>query len=281
MRYAEFPPDPRLAHVVRCHWVFEAGRAASATGPAPTDTVVPDGHPELIFHYGDRFSAAIGVDAAAAALRPQPLHLFAGQLTRPLTLRGDGAAGMLGVRFQPWGARMLGLPAAETTDRWIGLDDLPDRRFAAVGDDVSAARDDPARIALIERALLERIGRGDWTPDPIAMRLVARLRAARSPLRQRTLATEWGLSERQLERRIGDAIGVAPKQLASILRFRALFDALQASPRPRWLDAALEAGYFDQAHMIRDFRRFAGAPPRAFVASLGALSTALLEPTAG
>ena len=109
--------------------------------------------------------------------------------------------------------------------------------------------------------------------------LIRRLRTARAPLRQRTLAAEWGLSERQFERRIDDAIGVSPKRLASILRFRALFEALQASPRPRWLVAALVAGYFDLALMIREFRRFAGAPPRAFMHSLGALSSALLEPS--
>jgi AraC-like DNA-binding protein len=279
MRYAEYPPDPRLAAVVRCHWVFEAGLGAQREQPLPSDTVVPDGHPELIFHYGGRFSAALGADADSAALRPQPLHLFAGQLTRPLTLRGDGAVGMLGVRFQPWGGRVLGLPATETADRWIGIDDLPERAFAALGDDISAARDDHARIALVERVLIERIRRSEWEPDPIAMRLVGRLRAARAPLRQRALAVEWGMSERQFERRINDAIGVPPKRLASILRFRALFDALQASPHPLWLDAALAAGYFDQAHMIRDFRRIAGAPPRAFMQSLGALSTALLEPS--
>jgi len=273
MRYAEYPPHPRLAAVVRCHWVFEGGPDA-AVAPARSETVVPDGHPELIFHYGDRFAAAIG---SSEALRPQPQHLFAGQLTRPLTLRGEGVAGMLGVRFEPWGARVLGLPADETTDRWIGLDDLPQRTLAALGDDVSAARDDRARIALVECALLGLIGQDAWRPDPIAVAFVERLRRARRPLRQRALAAEWGLSERQLERRINDAIGVSPKRLASILRFRALFDALQASAQPVWLDAALAAGYFDQAHMIRDFRRFAGAPPRVFMRSRGALSSALLE----
>ncbi len=89
-----------------------------------------------------------------------------------------------------------------------------------------------------------------------------------------------GLSERQLERRFNDAIGVSPKLLGSILRFRALFDALNETasdgPRAPWLDAAIAIGYFDQAHMIRDFRRFAGQPPQAFYRALTGLSAAMV-----
>jgi len=91
------------------------------------------------------------------------------------------------------------------------------------------------------------------------------------------LGTESGLGARQLERRFNDLVGVPPRLFASILRFRALFDALQSGQRSPWLAAAIDTGYFDQAHMIRDFRRFAGAPPQAFLQRLSGLGAALVQ----
>jgi hypothetical protein len=108
MRYAEYLPDPRLRMLVRCYWVFEAASAAAA---GPDETVVPDGHPELVFHYRESFSEVIADSVGQAVTKRQPVALFAGQMTRPLVLRANGAAGMISVRFQPWGARLLfGLP---------------------------------------------------------------------------------------------------------------------------------------------------------------------------
>ena len=102
MRYAEYAPDPRLAAFVRCYWVFEAETGAAAGAVASVavadETIVPDGNPELVFHYGESFSE-IAADAFGElrAIR-QPQSLFAGQLTRPLTLRANGARGVISVR---------------------------------------------------------------------------------------------------------------------------------------------------------------------------------------
>jgi transcriptional regulator GlxA family with amidase domain len=92
------------------------------------------------------------------------------------------------------------------------------------------------------------------------------------------LAAECGLSRRQFERRFLVEVGVSPGLLAGVARFRKLFDALeQETLRVRhWAEAAHAAGYFDQAHMNRDFKRFAGLPPQAFCKTLGGLSAAML-----
>ena len=72
MRYCEYPPDPRLAGIVRCYWVFES----DAMPDAVDERVVPDGCAELVFHYRDPFSAVVGECVG------QPRRLFAGQLTQ-------------------------------------------------------------------------------------------------------------------------------------------------------------------------------------------------------
>ena len=278
MRYAEYLPDPRLRHFIKCYWVFECDAPREG---APEERVVPDGHPELVFHFGDAFSAARVDIGGNAVLERQPVSLFAGQITGPLMLRANGRAGILSVRFQPWGARrLLGLPMFEATNAWIATDDLPGHWLDGVGDAIAAGRTDLQRVAAIESALLKRAARVALEPDAMLSTCVVALHALRDQPLLPDLGRLSGLSARQLERRFNDAIGVSPKLLGSILRFRALFDALNEAAgdvsHAPWLDAAIATGYFDQAHMIRDFRRFAGQPPQAFYRSLSGLSAAMV-----
>jgi transcriptional regulator GlxA family with amidase domain len=78
----------------------------------------------------------------------------------------------------------------------------------------------------------------------------------------RLLATGAELSERQLQRRFKAHVGVSPRQLQSVLRFRRVFDAIERTGPPGWVEAALAAGYFDQRQMARDFRRYLGVSAR-------------------
>jgi AraC-like DNA-binding protein len=65
--------------------------------------------------------------------------------------------------------------------------------------------------------------------------------------------------------------------LADILRFRRVFDAIERDSARPWTDAALAAGYFDQSHLVRDFRRFVGCTPTEFAAARPGLASALVE----
>jgi transcriptional regulator GlxA family with amidase domain len=78
------------------------------------------------------------------------------------------------------------------------------------------------------------------------------------------LARSVGLTARTLQRRFQAEVGMDPALLRRILRFRAAFRQLERLPPGRWSRVAPRVGYFDQAHLIREFRRFAGAPPSVF-----------------
>ena len=278
MRYAEYAPPAPLAPFIRCFWTFEA----SNDGPCDTETIVPDGHPELVFHHGDSYSE-VTIDASGEArMARQPQCLFAGQLTRPLRLQANGRRGMVGVRFQPAGAGLLtDMPMRDTTDRWLTLEQLELGWLERAADAVRSARDDRTRVAAIEQALLRRLEQATPLGDPIVAACIGAMRDSLHRASTARLALTAGLSQRQIERRFEHAVGMSPRLLASILRFRAVFDALTADQPTPGVCAAIDTGYFDQAHMIRDFRRFAGAPPQAFYRSIGPLSAALVQPSPG
>ena len=74
------------------------------------------------------------------------------------------------------------------------------------------------------------------------------------------LARRVNLSSRQLERRFLDSVGMTPKRFCRIRRFQRVLQAME-EPGANWADAAVQCGYYDQAHLIRDFRRFSGLTP--------------------
>ena len=86
-----------------------------------------------------------------------------------------------------------------------------------------------------------------------------------------------GLSPRALQRRFLEATGVPPRMLASIVRFRRVFEALQAPGVTNWTDCAHAAGYFDHPQMAKDFRRFLGCTPSEFLAAQQGLATHLAD----
>jgi transcriptional regulator GlxA family with amidase domain len=77
------------------------------------------------------------------------------------------------------------------------------------------------------------------------------------------MADRAALSPRQFERRFRQAVGIPPKLFSRMQRFQRVFGALEGAG---WADAAIECGYYDQAHLIRDFQEFAGKPPAALLA---------------
>ena len=75
------------------------------------------------------------------------------------------------------------------------------------------------------------------------------------------LASLSCLSLKQFERKCQERLGMNPKMYARILRFSKAYRMHEACPKIRWIEIAYEAGYFDQMHMIKDFKVFAGVNP--------------------
>ena len=269
MFYREFPPHPALAGHVQCIWLFEAAPGESAED---TQRIVPDGHPEMLLHFGDRFHEVHGDKSIV-----QSRLIFAGQISKPLLLKPGTCAGVVGVRFRSAGARaLLGMPMAEQTDARLDLMDVWGSVGASLFDQIYCAADNHARVALVERFLLRRLAGSRIPTDAAISACVAALRASDGGISVDALARIGNLSARQLERRFLNEVGIPPRLLASILRFRRVFDLFEQPQAGGWVEAALSAGYFDQAHMNRDFKRFAGVQPRAFYRGLGGLSAAMV-----
>jgi AraC-like DNA-binding protein len=181
--------------------------------------------------------------------------MVVGQLPRFMVIEPAGAIDLVGVRFRPGGlGAFLGVPMHELTGRWADLRDL-DRSLRRA---LEGARG-------IEAALLDRLRRRDRTA------VVAAAAIERDAPRVDRVARDLGLHPRRLERLFRREVGLAPKALAGIARFQR---ALRAAGTGTWAAIAQMNGYYDQAHLVRDFRRFAGLPPTAYFSDEHAMSDA-------
>jgi AraC-like DNA-binding protein len=238
-RYAEFAPPPSLAPWVRLVWTY-ACREPSRT----IQRIAPDGCPELILDIGAPYEE----EGPDGVFRLQPTAIFAGQMTRPMGIRPVGPVELVAVRFHPDGARdWLGAALSTATDRRLDMVARLAEITPPPGDPEGQAR------AMTDRLEALRRNQG-WTVDPMVRAEIEGLAA------DETGPARSAADQRALQRRFLDRVGISPRMLRSVLRFRRVFDhALEPDEAAHgWLRAGLEAGYFDQPQMARDFRRFLG-----------------------
>ncbi|MEV7626584.1 helix-turn-helix domain-containing protein [Actinoplanes sp. NPDC089786] len=191
--------------------------------------------------------------------------LLGGLHLAPALIAHDGAQSGVQIAVHPLGCRALfGLPAGELG----GLDvDLPavigDRAASALRSAVQAHDRWPDRFAALDTTLLRL--RGDNSKiNPDVGYAYERLLATGGTVTVRDLAAEVGWSTRHLTTRFRAETGLGLKEAARVTRF----DRARRRLRPgvKLADLAAATGYFDQAHLARDFHAFAGVAPTRWLA---------------
>jgi transcriptional regulator GlxA family with amidase domain len=197
-------------------------------------------------------------------VRRQPRQLLVGEVRRPSLVRPLGPCAIIGARLTPAGVRaFFDAPAHGLIDQTFALDTVLDLETrSAVAGVVAAEPSD--RLRLFETALLGKVRRCR-RHDALVARVVGELECPGALPSLDDIARRSGITRRQLERRFLDAVGIPPRTVAQLARFQRALALLQSRRVcVRIADAAAACGYYDQAHLVRDFKRFAGLPPQAF-----------------
>ncbi|NUT36327.1 MAG: helix-turn-helix transcriptional regulator [Hamadaea sp.] len=218
-----------LASSVACVWVRSVPDEAGVSA-----LVVPDGCVDLIW-----------MDGRLQVVGPD---------TRPRDVSLSPATTISGIRLRPGAAPLLAgdMPASALTDVQVDLAELWGAEAYPLVEELVAGSD---ATAVLAGAVATRLAR--YAPDPLVM-TAARMLDRAGPPSVPQLAVHLGISERQLRRRMVDAVGYGPKVLEQVLRFgRARRAAADGTDLAR---VAADEGYADQAHMSREVRRWAGRP---------------------
>jgi AraC-like DNA-binding protein len=177
---------------------------------------------------------------------------------------------VVGVKFRPGAFRpFLGSDVAGITDRVLEVGELFGAAGRALERAVDGAPGDDARLGLIEAFLRGR--RPGLQPDSQAAgRIVDLAQADPSIARVTVLAERAGLGVRALERLFRAHVGVSPKWVIRRFRVQEAAERAGSGAAPDWGGLALELGYFDQSHFIRDFKAQVGRTPTEYAAQCGA-----------
>jgi len=168
---------------------------------------------------------------------------------------------MLGIGFHPDGAAgLFAAPMQEFAGRFTPLDDISMQLFKDLDRAMAAVRP----IAAIEAALLTACHLRK-PPDLIVSEAVREMTDQKGTTEVGRLADQFGLSIRQLERRFLAAVGLSPKVFCRIQRFNNVFRVISQAPF-NWVETAIACGYYDQAHLIRDWRELSGSAPSILLA---------------
>ncbi|HEY2514924.1 MAG TPA: AraC family transcriptional regulator [Polyangiaceae bacterium] len=215
----------------------------------------PDIH--LVVRFGP--SAARGLDVHAMGVR-ETVHrklLRRGQRTVTARLHMGTAEAVLGV------------PASAIAGSVVALEELwGEGDTREVLDRLAGARDLMEAAAALEQAIVGRLASAEGRSARTQLALDAADRLTRA--RVNAVAGDLGVSERHLRRAFHEAVGVSPKAFARLTRFRRALDAATSDRRASWASIAAAVGYYDQAHLIAEFRAIAGLTPRALLGELRA-----------
>lgn len=242
------PPGPDLARYV--HHLRVVSRAPRGTPYRR----LPDGAVELIVR-----TAGEGFSLNVVGTRLAPLR-------KPSDCHDESFL----VRFRPGGAYpFFGVPMAELTDEVVPVEALRPR-VALRLQRALEQRTAEARAHAVLGVLEESLENPAFEPASVpAVRRALRLLASAPELpRVSELAARVNLSERHLRRAFEDVVGIAPKAYLRVLRFQRAFKSARKSPLESWVRIAQLHGYYDQSHMIAEFRALSGRTPSALEEAL-------------
>ena len=254
-------PDDRLVPYVRRYVSRRArldGAAVRIALPARTQVI-------LEFY----FAAPHLVEIVATRMRERaPTAVVVGPQTfRRVDLLLSGIVEVFTVQFTPTGLHALfAIPMRHAIDTAVPAGDLLGTDLVdRLHDRLAGAQGHAARAAICDDVLLaHHATRVPAATRSIASRAVAAIERGRGTASVADLSVAAGLSPRQLRRLFEAEVGMAPKLYARIVRLDAAMVARRAAPDRSWTDIAHDLGWFDQAHLDKDFRALAGSTPTDF-----------------
>jgi len=216
---------------------------------------IPRAEPQLVVRFGPSARGGVDVHAMGPRERAHRKLIRAGQRAVVALLR-------LGAH-----EAVLGVPASHIAGRVVALDELwGGAATRQLEERLARAREPLRAAAVVEAAIAERLAATDAQRAHTGLLLAAADKLESGKVS--AVARELGVSARNLRRVFREAVGMSPKAYARLTRFhRALRTARHAAGLD-WATIALDCGYYDQAHLISEFRVIAGVTPRTLLREL-------------
>jgi AraC-like DNA-binding protein len=261
-RLTEVPPRPELAASIGTFFYF---RLASKD-EAHERRVIVMANPcvDLVINLGDPFTLETfgdsqRVERGATLHGPRPATTF---------LRREGELVLVGARFKHGAAAgLLPFPVKELEQRQVPLQDFLHEAAVELFETVRQGSSPAEQLKRLESGLTRAMARLK-KPDPMVRKAVKLIAQHQGDLEVSALAEQLGVSRQTVKHKFDQHVGVSPKLFGKLRRFQAVLRRLANLSKPDWTKLAQESGYYDQAHLIREFNHFTGFSPQKFLNNL-------------
>jgi AraC-like DNA-binding protein len=254
-----YRPKPPLSKFVDSFWLYEGYEPEHKSERIlPTGTlelVINLRQNELLFYDAEclencsRFSGAIVSGAHGRSFTPDTAQ----------------AACIIGVHFKPGGAfPFLGLPVFDLADTHVDLENIGGSAAGRLRERLCEATTSAERFQLLQEYLLKCLAHGAEQHYAVSAALEMFGKNQAGPI-VREAAKYLGLSQRRFIEVFKAEVGMTPKLFSRIQRFQQTRTFIQQHPSPNWATLALDLGYFDQSHLIREFLEFSGLSPTDYL----------------
>ncbi len=259
MSYRTYIPQPPLSDFVDLFWLYEGYDL-----PQAKERVLPTGTIELVIDLRED-ELRVYDGQTHEQFQSFSTALICGAHSESFVIDTASEASIMGVHFKPGGAfPFLKLPAGELRNAHVSLETLWGAKAVELRDQLLEAETPEARFGILERTLSTQ------SPWPLARHpaVAFALKEFQDVLHAPTISDvsdRTGLSQRRFIRVFSEEVGLTPKRFCRVRRFQEVLSFIKREQRVDWAEIALECGYFDQAHFIRDFQAFSGLNPTAYL----------------
>jgi len=257
MHICHFQPNIILEPYIDRYWSWESYDQNNFNLPC----LVPGTGAELVFHYGDPliYSCKNYPD-----IKTPRCHIICLRHT-PHDLKPSGRIGFISVRFRAGMLRhFCKIPLVEIIDTFQDIKNIWGKYGTEISDKVLAAKNTNNRIDIIESELMKLLQ--IYKKDENAINYaVHRIYYGHKGIIINEIAEELNMSRRHFQRIFSGAIGSSPKSFHRNARFQQTLKSLILNHKSNYLPEALENGFFDQSHFIKDFKYFTNTTPSIFL----------------
>ncbi|RKE94788.1 helix-turn-helix domain-containing protein [Ichthyenterobacterium magnum] len=253
MNYFQKKPSSKLSSYIKEFWQIEGNGFINKK----RDKIIPDGYPELIFHYKDAYKSNIN-----KTWNTQSKYLIAGQIKNHFYIENTGETGMFGIKFQPAAlTKLFSINMALHTDKVTTLDSY---LFSILKDVITNATSETPfeeKVNAIEIWFNNFVTTHTQKPH-IIDKAIEIIMSSNGATTIKDITRNLTIGERTLERYFKTYVGLSPKFFCRIIRFSHIFKIVSDSKN--WTDVTYQTGYYDQSHFIKNFKEFTGEDPSKY-----------------
>lgn len=247
-----------MAPYIRMYWAMES---SSEPGQEHIQRIVPSGFSEITFYEND-----VPESTANQGYLKSPSQV-SGQKNSFFDLIVSGQTKLFSVVFEPYGiSQFFDIPVSELLNQTIPLRFLLGSQIDELEDKIFEAPTTKKKIERVEVFFMKLLANRKSYRLPRIAGSVKEIDMDAGSGQVPKLASKAYLSRKQYERDFTDIVGISPKQFMRVVRFQRALYIRQTNSEISLTQLACDAGYYDQSHMIADFKQLSGYTPKQYFA---------------